>query len=30
MSDPTEIVGINSEKYDAVLRSVDQEKLDEM
>lgn len=30
MSDPTEVVGINSEKYDAVLRSVDQEKLDEM
>ncbi|KAM5581598.1 DNA repair protein UVH3 [Rosa sericea] len=30
MSDPTEVVGINSEKSDAVLRTVDQEKLDEM
>ncbi|KAL6143321.1 hypothetical protein ACLB2K_054016 [Fragaria x ananassa] len=30
MSDPTELVGVNSEKSDAVLRNVDQEKLDEM
>ncbi|XP_050382695.1 DNA repair protein UVH3 isoform X2 [Argentina anserina] len=30
MSDPTEVVGINSGKPDAVLSNVDQEKLDEM